>query len=432
MLPFDPEMPALEDIITFNFSSDHEDDVEEADMNNIDTTIQVSHTPTIRIYKDHPLDQVIGDLHLTTQTKNMSKNLEDHSFVTTIHQRTNHKDLQNCLFACFLSQEEPKKIEEEVYVYQPLGFEDPNFSDKVYKVKKSLYGLHQAPKAWYETLSTYLLDNGFHTRKIDKTLFIRRHKDDILLVQVYVDDIIFGELTFFLGLKVKQKQDGIFISQDKYVAKILKEYGFSKVNNASTPMETQKPLLKDEDGKEVDVHMYRSMIGSFMYLTSSMPDIMFAVCACARYQYKKQPVVANSTIKAEYVAASSITYYCWVDVNAVEGGGPMCQEAMRDTAAQTRVKKLKRRKRSRTHGLKRLYKIGLLARVESSADEGLGEEDAFEQGRIADIDTNEDITLVSTHNEQMFDVDQDLGGEEVFVVQQDQKVIEKEVDDVQI
>ncbi|GJY28362.1 putative ribonuclease H-like domain-containing protein [Tanacetum coccineum] len=200
------------------------------------------------------------------------------------------------------------KIEEEVYVCQPLGFEDPDFPNKVYKVEKALYGLHQAPRAWYETLSTYLLDNGFQRGKIDKTLFIRRDKGDILLVQVYVDDIIFGstkkslctefekmmhkkfqmssmgELTFFLGLQVKQKEDGIFISQDKYVTEILKKFGFTDVKTASTPMETQKALLKDEDGEEVDVHLYRSMIGSLMYLTSSRPDIMFAVCACARYQ----------------------------------------------------------------------------------------------------------------------------------------------------
>nr|GEV92962.1 hypothetical protein [Tanacetum cinerariifolium] len=144
--------------------------------------------------------------------------------------------------------------------------------------------------------------------KIDKTLFIRRHKDDILLVQVYVDDIIFGstkkelcnafekmmhvkfqmssigELTFFLGFQVKQKKDGIFISQDKYVAEILKKYRFLEVKNASTQMETQKPLFKDKDGEEVNVHMYRLIIGSLMYLTSSRHDIMFAVCACARYQ----------------------------------------------------------------------------------------------------------------------------------------------------
>ncbi|GKC02736.1 putative ribonuclease H-like domain-containing protein [Tanacetum coccineum] len=200
------------------------------------------------------------------------------------------------------------KIEKEVYVCQPLGFEDPDFPDRVYKVEKALYGLHQAPRAWYETLSTYLLDNGFQRGKIDKTLFIKRHKGNILLVQVYVDDIIFGstkkelciafkklmhekfqmssmgELTFFLGLQVRQKKDGIFISQDKYVAKILKKFGFTKVKTASTPMETHKPLLKEEDGEEVDVHLYISMIGSLMYLTSSRPDIMFIVCACARYQ----------------------------------------------------------------------------------------------------------------------------------------------------
>nr|GEY77559.1 hypothetical protein [Tanacetum cinerariifolium] len=224
-LPFDLKMFDLEDISTFNFSSDHKDDDEEADMNNMDTPIQ-----------------------------------------------------------------------------------DPDFSDKVYKVEKALYRLHQALRAWYDTLSTYLLDNRFHRGKIDKTLFIRMHKDYILLVQVYVDHIIFGltkkelynafenmmhemfqmssigELTFFLALQVKQKQDGIFLSQDKYIDEILKKYGFLEVKNASTPMETQNPLLKDEDGEEVDVHMYRSMIGSLMYLTSLRPDIMFAAYACVRYQ----------------------------------------------------------------------------------------------------------------------------------------------------
>nr|GEU56443.1 putative reverse transcriptase domain-containing protein [Tanacetum cinerariifolium] len=109
-LPIDLEMPALEDINTFNFLSDYEDDDEMADMNNLDITIQVSPTLTTRIHKDHLIDQVIGDLHSTTQTRHMSKNLEEHGFVTTIHQRTNHKDLQNYLFACFLSQEEPRKF----------------------------------------------------------------------------------------------------------------------------------------------------------------------------------------------------------------------------------------------------------------------------------------------------------------------------------
>nr|GEZ23871.1 putative ribonuclease H-like domain-containing protein [Tanacetum cinerariifolium] len=199
-------------------------------------------------------------------------------------------------------------IEEEVYVCQPSGFEDPDYPDKVYKVVKALYGLHQAPRAWYETLANYLLENGFQKGKIDKTLFIKRQKGDILLVQIYVDDIIFGstnkdlckafeklmkdkfqlstigELTFFLGLQVKQKKDGIFISHDKYVAEILRKFRLTDRKSASTPIDTKKPLLKDPDGEDIDVHTYRSMISSLMYLTSSRPDIVFVVCACAHFQ----------------------------------------------------------------------------------------------------------------------------------------------------
>nr|GFB06589.1 putative ribonuclease H-like domain-containing protein [Tanacetum cinerariifolium] len=160
-------------------------------------------------------------------------------------------------------------IEEEVYVCQPPGFEDPENPNKVYKVVKALYGLHQAPRAWYETLATYLLENRFQRGIIDQTLFIKKLQKDILLVQIYVDDIIFGatnkslcqsfeklmkdkfqissviELTFFLGLQVKQKKDGIFISQDKYVAEILKNFGLSEGKSASTPIDAKKPLLKD-------------------------------------------------------------------------------------------------------------------------------------------------------------------------------------------
>ncbi|GJW31320.1 putative ribonuclease H-like domain-containing protein [Tanacetum coccineum] len=385
--------------------------------------IQVLSTPNTRIHKDHSLDHVIGDVQSGVLTRRMTKTTNEQGFISAVYEGKTHEDLHTCLFACFLSQEEPKKviqalkdpswieamqeellqfklqqvwtlvdlphgkraigtkwvyrnkkdergivirnkarlvaqgytqeegidydevfapvarieairlflayasfkdfvvyqmdvksaflygkIEEEVYVCQPPGFEDPEFPDRVYKVEKALYGLHQAPRAWYETLSTYLLDNGFQRGQIDKTLFIKRVKSDILLVQVYVDDIIFGstkkelctefeklmhkkfqmssmgELTFFLGLQVTQKDDGIFISQDKYVDEILKKFGFSTVKTASTPMETSKPLMKDENAEDVDVHLYRSMIGSLMYLTSSRPDIMFVVCACARFQ----------------------------------------------------------------------------------------------------------------------------------------------------
>ncbi|GJS43625.1 putative ribonuclease H-like domain-containing protein [Tanacetum coccineum] len=205
-------------------------------------------------------------------------------------------------------QIENNLVMQEVYVSQPPGFLDPKYPQKVYKVVKALYGLHQAPRAWYATLSTFLLKNGYKRGIIDKTLFIKEDKHDIILVQVYADDIIFGctkkswcdefealmksifqmssmgELTFFLGLQVKQKEDGIFISQDKYVAEILKKFDFANVKTASTPIETQKPLVKDEEASDVDVHLYRSMIGSLMYLTASRPDIMFAVCACSRFQ----------------------------------------------------------------------------------------------------------------------------------------------------
>ncbi|GJW97164.1 putative ribonuclease H-like domain-containing protein [Tanacetum coccineum] len=212
---------------------------------------------------------------------------------------------QTCV-ACLKGKQH--RASEGVWHDQPPGFEDPDHPDKVYKVVKALYGLHQAPRAWYDTLATYLLSNGFQRGKIDQTLFIKSQKGHILLVQIYVDDIIFGstkkelceefeklmkdkfqmssmgELTFFLGLQVQQKKKGIFISQDKYVHEILKKFNYTDVKSASTPTDLERPLVKDADADDVDEHLYRSMIGSLMYLTASRPDIMFAVCACARFQ----------------------------------------------------------------------------------------------------------------------------------------------------
>nr|GFA03454.1 retrovirus-related Pol polyprotein from transposon TNT 1-94 [Tanacetum cinerariifolium] len=137
------------------------------------------------------------------------------------------------------------KIEEEAYVCQPPSFEDPNFPDKFYKVKKALYGLHQAPRSWYEILSTYLMNNG---------------------------------------LQVQQKSDEIFINQEKYVADILKKFDFTTVKTTSTPMKPNKALVKDTKAEDVDVHLYRSMVGSLMYLTASRHNITFAVYACVRFQ----------------------------------------------------------------------------------------------------------------------------------------------------
>ncbi|KAJ9556363.1 hypothetical protein OSB04_010977 [Centaurea solstitialis] len=200
------------------------------------------------------------------------------------------------------------KLNEEVYVAQPPGFVDPKFPDHVYKLNKALYGLKQAPRAWYDTLSTFLLSKGFVRGKIDSTLFLKKYPKHILLVQIYVDDIIFGstnpklcekfellmkseykmsmmgELTFFLGLQIKQSEKGIFINQGKYVQEMLKKFDLTSCTPMKTPMAPPLSLDKDSKGKPVDVTLYRGMIGSLLYLTASRPDIMYSTCLCARYQ----------------------------------------------------------------------------------------------------------------------------------------------------
>ncbi|KAJ9536469.1 hypothetical protein OSB04_un000350 [Centaurea solstitialis] len=201
-------------------------------------------------------------------------------------------------------------LKEEVYFTQPEGFVDPDHPDYVYILDKALYGLKQAPRAWYEELSTYLLFKGFKKESVDSTLFIMKEGDHIVVIQVYVDDIIFGstskdlckkfetimtqefkmsmmgEINFFLGLQVKQFTDGIFINQSKYIFDLLKKYDMSSCNSIGTPMATGNKIGPDHEGKDVDLRTYRGMVGSLMYLTASRPDIMFATCVCARYQAK--------------------------------------------------------------------------------------------------------------------------------------------------
>ncbi|GJS90363.1 putative ribonuclease H-like domain-containing protein, partial [Tanacetum coccineum] len=265
-LPIDPNMPDLEDDSNvfpndgiFSGAYDDEDVGAEADFNNMDNTIDVSPIPTLRVHKDHPKGQILGDPKSAVQTR--GKIQKASSVQQALEEGIDYDEVfapvarieAIRLFLAFASfmgfpvyQMDVKSaflygtIEEEVYVHQPPGFVDPAHPNKVYKVIKALYGLHQAPRAWYETLSSFLLENGFRRGTIDKTLFIKKNKSDIMLVQVYVDDIIFGsttqsmctefedcmhkrfqmssmgELTFFLGLQVKQQPDGIFISQDKY------------------------------------------------------------------------------------------------------------------------------------------------------------------------------------------------------------------------
>ncbi|GJT67510.1 retrovirus-related pol polyprotein from transposon TNT 1-94 [Tanacetum coccineum] len=198
-------------------------------------------------------------------------------------------------------------LKEEVYVSQPEGFIDPEFPDHVYRLKKALYGLKQAPRAWYDKLFSFLIEHGFFKGIINPTMFTRRHGGDILLVQVYVDDIIFGstnpdflkrfanlmknnfemsmmgELKFFLGLQVYQSPRGIFISQSQYAIELLKKHGLDECVSLSTPMATER-LDADLQGTPTDQTTYRRMIGGLMYLTASRPDIAFATFVCARYQ----------------------------------------------------------------------------------------------------------------------------------------------------
>ncbi|GJS18411.1 uncharacterized mitochondrial protein-like protein [Tanacetum coccineum] len=211
----------------------------------------------------------------------MTKNVEEHGLFSSVQQRTTHKDFQNCLFACFLSQEEPKKTLVEL----PNGKRAIG-TNWVFRNKNDKRGIMIKNKARL-VAQGYTQEEGINYDEVFAPV-ARIEAIRLFLAYASFKDFMVYQMNvksdFLYGLQVKQKEDGIFISQDKYVTEILKKFGFIDVKTASAPMETQKPLLKDEDGEEVDVNLYRSMIGSLMYLTSSRPDIMFAVCACARYQ----------------------------------------------------------------------------------------------------------------------------------------------------
>ncbi|KAL0560845.1 hypothetical protein IC582_001259 [Cucumis melo] len=199
-------------------------------------------------------------------------------------------------------------LNEEVYVAQPKDFVDSEHPKHVYKLNKALYGLKQAPRAWYERLTVYLRGKGYSKGEIDKTLFIHRKSDQLLVAQIYVDDIIFrgfphdlvnnfinimesefemsmvGELPCFLGFQIKQKNDDIVISQKKYAKNMAKKFGLEQARNKRTPAATHVKLTRDNDGAEVDHKLYRSIVSNLLYLTASRPDIAYAVGICARYQ----------------------------------------------------------------------------------------------------------------------------------------------------
>nr|GEX98843.1 hypothetical protein [Tanacetum cinerariifolium] len=199
-------------------------------------------------------------------------------------------------------------LREEVYVSQPDGFVDQDNPNHVYKLKKALYGLKQVLRAWYDMLSSFLLSHDFFKGSLDPTLFIRRNGNDLLLVQIYVDNIIFaastlelcdlfanlmcskfkmsmiGKISFFLGLQISQSPRGIFVNQSKYALESLKKYGFKFCDPVDTPMVEKSKLKEDREGKAVDPSHYCGMIGTLLYLTTSRPDLQFLICMCAWYQ----------------------------------------------------------------------------------------------------------------------------------------------------
>ncbi|GJT64186.1 retrovirus-related pol polyprotein from transposon TNT 1-94 [Tanacetum coccineum] len=354
------------DFVPYNTSSHEEikSSMAALEPSNMQNFHQVQ--PSTHIWtKDHPLDQVIGDpskpvmTHQKLQTdsevcmyaltvntiepQNIKEAMADHSWIESMQDELNQFErLQDWeleegidfeeSFApvarleavrMFIAYAAHKNItifqmdvktdflngplKEEVYVSQPEGFIDPEFLDHIYRLRKALYGLKQAPRAWYDKLSSFLIQHGFTKGIVDPTLFTRRHGEDILLVQVYVDDIIFGstnpdfskrfanlmknnfemsmmgELKFFLGLQVHQSPRGIFISQSQYAIELLKKHGLDECVSMSTPMATER-LDADLQGTPTDQTTYRRMIGGLMYLTASRPDIAYATFVCARYQ----------------------------------------------------------------------------------------------------------------------------------------------------
>ncbi|GJV43751.1 putative ribonuclease H-like domain-containing protein [Tanacetum coccineum] len=370
----------MDDTGIFGNSYNDEDVGAEADLNNLEKTMNVSPIPTTRIDKDHPKDQIIGDFNSAIQTRRMTKISDEHAMVWTLVNLPNGKKAIGIKWVFRNKKDErgivvrnKARLVAQGYT-QEEGIDYDEVLAPVARIEKKLYMVYiKLLEPGMRPLFTYLIENGFRRDTIDKTLFIKKDKGDILLVHVYVDDIIFGstkkslcdefeglmhnrfqtsyigELTFFLGLQVQQKKDGIFISQDKYVADILKKFDFATVKTLSTPTEPNKELVKDEEADSVDVHLYRSMIGSLMYLIASRPDIMIVVCACAWFQVtpkrdspfdleafsdsdyarasldrkstiegcqflgkrfiswkcKKQTTVANSTTEEEYVAAAN-------------------------------------------------------------------------------------------------------------------------------
>nr|GEW03985.1 hypothetical protein [Tanacetum cinerariifolium] len=256
--PDNLDMRELEDIVNLD---DEEDIGAEADLSNLETNIPVSPIPTTRVHKDHHVNQIISDLNSAPQTRSMTRMVKEQGSKWVFRNKKDEREIVIGNKARLVAQ---GHTQEEGIDY-----------DEVF-----------APVERIEAIRLFLAYASFM---------------GFMVYQMDVKSVFLYET-----IKEEQKDDGIFISQDKYVAKIFRKFGFINVKSASTHIETEKPLLKDPDGEDVDVHIYRSMIGSLMYLTLSRPDIMFAVCAYARFQVtpKVSHLHAVKRIFSDYAGAS--------------------------------------------------------------------------------------------------------------------------------
>ncbi|GKC16590.1 retrovirus-related pol polyprotein from transposon TNT 1-94 [Tanacetum coccineum] len=365
---------------------DDEEEIKVTEKKNLendieDETLKIDVVVNIKESRNHPLENVIGNLNQRTLRSQAQNQSNFFCFISTIEPKNVNEALKDESWIIAMQEElnqfianivwelvpKPKNmtiigtkwvyrnkldengvisrnkasaflngfINEEVYVAQPTGFIDFEKLDHVYKLKKDLYVLKQEPKAWYDRLKAFIIKHEYKMGMVDNTLFTKKKSSNLIIVQIYVDDIIFdstwqdmcddfakimhdefkmimmGELNFFLGLQIKQMEDGIFFNQSKYINEILKKFGLEDSKPMKTPMSSDAKLAKEEECESVHSTKYQGILGCLLYLTASRSDIMFSVCLCARFQEDpktshlevKQTALTISTTEAEYVSA---------------------------------------------------------------------------------------------------------------------------------
>ncbi|KAJ9559214.1 hypothetical protein OSB04_013828 [Centaurea solstitialis] len=216
-------------------------------------------------------------------------------------------------------------LQEDVYIQQPQGYVVKGSEHKVYKLRKALYGLKQAPRAWFSRIETYFIKEGFEKSKNEQTLFIKKNsKGNILIISIYVDDLIYtgddvvmmqefkesmqkefemsdlGKMRFFLGIEVLQTAQGIHISQQKYAIEILRRFDMEDCNAVINPI-VPGCKLKSDEGERFDETLFKQIVGSLMYITTTRPDIQFVVNLISRFMAKPTEV--------HYLAAKRVLRY---------------------------------------------------------------------------------------------------------------------------